>query len=151
MRVEVEGRGTEERSSPISRRPPSSPSSSVPPLVSPFPVSSLFTDFGRCPSSPHAMSDRISDLENGLLNLERQWERLLRQYSKKYPEPFKTLDPAVFGFSLFLYEMAVGAPLGNLSDLDKYPPNASKEVLNVPHTPLTPLALSPLRFCHASV
>lgn len=74
---------------------------------------------------------RISDLENGLLNLERQWERLLRQYAKKYPEPFKSLDPNVFGFSLLLYEMAVGTSLVNLSDLDKYPPNASKEVLNV--------------------
>lgn len=83
---------------------------------------------------------RISDLENGLLNLERQWERLLRQYAKKYPEAFKSLDPNVFGFSLLLYEMAVASPLVNLSDLEKYPQSASKEVLGVLSSDFTMIA-----------
>jgi len=74
---------------------------------------------------------RISDLENGLLNLERPFERLLRQFAKKYPEAFKSLDPNVFAFGLVLYEMATATALTNLSELEKYPANASKTVFEV--------------------
>jgi hypothetical protein len=74
---------------------------------------------------------RISDVENGMLNLERQFERLLRQFAKKYPDGFRAMDLNVFSFALFLFEMAMASPMNNLSDLDRYSQSASREVLTV--------------------
>jgi len=74
---------------------------------------------------------RITNIENGLLNLERQHERLYRQFKKKYPNKFEKMDIDTISLGALIYEIVTGYTLKNLSQLESYPPTAPKEALEV--------------------
>eukprot|EP01127_Copromyxa_protea_P017149 TRINITY_DN518_c0_g1_i2.p1 TRINITY_DN518_c0_g1~~TRINITY_DN518_c0_g1_i2.p1 ORF type:complete len:394 (-),score=121.90 TRINITY_DN518_c0_g1_i2:19-1200(-) len=74
---------------------------------------------------------RISQLENGLLNLERQHERLFRQFYKQLPNKFAENDLNVISFGTVLYEMAVGKVLENLSQITEYPSTSAPQIKEI--------------------
>jgi len=65
------------------------------------------------------------------LDLERQHERLLRQFCKKYPTKFEKMEIDTIAFGALLYEMATGFILKNLSQLDSYSQNTPKEIIPI--------------------
>lgn len=74
---------------------------------------------------------RITQLENGLLNLERQHERLLRQFYKQLPKKFAENNLNVITFGILLYECAVGKILENLSQIAEYPATSPAQAKTV--------------------
>lgn len=74
---------------------------------------------------------RITQLENGLLNLERQHERLFRQFYKQSPKKFAENSLNVISFGTVLYEMAVGKVLENLSQIAEYPSSSCPQAKQV--------------------
>jgi len=74
---------------------------------------------------------RITNIENGLLNLERQHERLYRQFNKKFPTKLEKMEIDTVSLGALIYEMATGHTLKNLSQLDSYPPNTPKEAIEI--------------------
>jgi PX domain-containing protein kinase-like protein len=96
---------------------------------------------------------RISNIENGLLNLERQYERIFRQFWKKYPNTFEKIDLDILSFIFVIYEMSTGFILKNIKQFENIPQTVPKEIIEVynvilkePASKLTLLDISNLPF-----
>jgi hypothetical protein len=86
-----------------------------------------------------SLTPRITQIENGILQLDRQNDRLFKQLEKRSPAFYSKSDLDVVSFGLVMYEMAVGTALTNLSQIDeltsgqtaKTPTNVPQELVNV--------------------
>jgi len=74
---------------------------------------------------------RLTQLENGLLNVERQNEELFRQFYKLNPKKIETsLELDVLSFGIVLFEMAAGKQMKSLAQLDDVK-NIPAEIMKV--------------------
>jgi hypothetical protein len=77
------------------------------------------------------LSYRITQIENGLLQLERQNERVFKLIEKKYPSYYSKSDLDVLSFGMVLYEMAFGTAFNTLNQIEELPANTPTELTNV--------------------